>query len=361
MKHFLYERRKLLWALLCLALTLLAALCLARGWQLSRSLPSQQAAERWQGESETGFSQVSCFVPVDEALGLREVYTFRGAMMEELSKAALTAEGTEGLWRDAWSAVDKLTIAGDKGTADVSVIAVGGDFFFFHPLQLLSGSYLHEDDLMQDRVLLDVETAWLLFGGTDLQGLPVQINGRDFVVAGVFEREQDAASRMAYTAGPGIFMSYETYAALTEKTGITAYEFVLPEPVDGFALQIARDRFPLGRGEALENSSRFSFGRMLKMNGHMDERSMQAMGMIYPYWENAARVVENHCARLALWALLLAGIPAVSLLVLFWRLAARGKEKWEETLFPKVKDALEEAIRRPARRRWERQYEKNNR
>ena len=67
---------------------------------------------------------------------------------------------------------------------------------------------------MQDRALLDEETAWLLFGGTDIQGLSFKINGVPFVVAGVIEREQDFATKKAYTDGMGIFISYDGYMNL---------------------------------------------------------------------------------------------------------------------------------------------------
>ncbi len=356
MKAFWNEHKRLLWLLLCLALTLGALFCLWRIRGLSRALPAQQAAERWQGESERSFAQVSCFVPVDEALSQNQIYAFRGALLDELKEASLDGEGTDGLWRDCWSAVGKLRASGEKASGEASVIAVGGDFFSFHPLRLLSGDYLREDDLMHDRVLLDWDLAWFLFGGTELQGLELKLNDRIFVIAGVVERESDAASRLAYTAGQGLYMSYEAYASLTGTDSITAYEYILPEPVAGFAESAAKDKFPIGRGEILVNSGRFSYGRLFKLLSKMDERAMQAMGMIYPYWENAARVTENRCARLLLTAMILALLPLISLLVCFQKLLKCGAEAFSEKLFPRLRDGVEEAIRRPARRRWEKQH-----
>ena len=51
---------RLLLLLLCLLLALSALFCLLTEFVLSRTLTSQRAAERWQGESETAFSQLSC-------------------------------------------------------------------------------------------------------------------------------------------------------------------------------------------------------------------------------------------------------------------------------------------------------------
>ena len=356
MKELIRKHKKLLWLILCLLLTLTALFCLWRIHSLSRSMSAQQAAERWRGESGQDFAQVSCFVPVDEALSLNQIYGFRSKMLQELNKAALDSEGSDGLWRDAWCAVGKLGVSSDKAVGEASVIAVGGDFFSFHPLRLLSGDYLREDDLMNDRVLLDPELAWLLFGGTDLAGMEMKIKDRIFLIAGVVEREKDEASRKAYTAGQGLYMSYEAYKELTESESITAYEYVLADPVKNFAVNIAKDNFPIGRGEILQNSGRFSYERLFGLIPKLDERAMQGMGMIYPYWENAARVTENRCARLLLTAILLAVLPLVSLILLIQHGLKRGAEGFSEKLFPRIKDGVEEAIRRPARRRWEKQH-----
>ena len=60
---------------------------------------------------------------------------------------------------------------------------------------------------MKDRVLLDEDLAWLLYGGTDIAGLSMKINGVPYMIAGVVEREQDKFSTAAYTSGRGLYMS----------------------------------------------------------------------------------------------------------------------------------------------------------
>ena len=337
-------------------LVLLALLCLLTIRILSANMEAQRAAERWQGESGTAFRQISCYLPVDEKQSLNDMYAFRYKLLDALHKAALDIDNDESLFVDAWSAVDKLTVSSSRASGEASVIAVGGEFFQFHPIRLLSGSYLSENDLMQDRVLLDEDLAWLLFGGTELTGMSLKINGVPFVVAGVIEREQDFASKRAYTVGQGLYMSYEAYVSLTGTEGISCYELVLPEPVDGFALDTVKAAFPLGRGEALENTGRFAPLRLYQLLGQAGTRSMQAMGMMYPYWENAARCVEDICVMLLLAATLFLTVPAVTALVFLIRLLKRGKEGLEEQVLPKLKDSAEEAVRVRQRRRWEKKH-----
>ena len=351
--------KRLLLLLVCIALTLAAAACFITGFLLSKRLLPQQAAQRWQGESELQYTQLSCFVPIDEKLSLNQIYTFRTELMKKLHEAALDADDSQQLYVDAWSCTGKALATTDLGKGDASVIAVGGDFFHFHPLRLYNGTYFYESDLMKDRVLLDEDLAWLLFGGTELQGLTLKINGVPFVVAGVIEREQDFASELAYTAGMGLYMSYDAWKELEPNAGITCYELVMAEPVRGFAVNFAREKFPIGQGEIVENTDRFTMGNLLWLVTKYGTRSMQKLGVLLPYWENAARCMEDWCSLLYLLGWLLIVTPLTVLTVTTVRLLRRGKEKLADDVLPEWKDRAEEAVRVRQRRRWERRHGKH--
>lgn len=352
----LSKRRRIALAVLCGLLLLAAGLCFLGTALLSRLPASQYAAERWAGDGETPFRQLSCYIPVDEALDISQIYAFRYKILDQLHEAGFEADTDTLLFRDCWSVSGKLMASSELGRGEVSVIAVGGDFFHFHPLRLLSGSYLTEDDLMKDRVLLDEETAWLLFGGTDLTGMEMKLNGFPFVVSGVVEREQDFASRRAYTAGRGIYMSFDAYTQLKEEAGATCYELVLAEPVKDFTESFVREKFFIGHGEIVVNSQRFSFGRVLGLLGQFGQRSMQRLGVIYPYWENAARCLEDYCALLTLLGLLCLAFPAILCLILLVKGLRRGKEKLSAELLPRIRDKAEEAVRKQQRKRWEKKH-----
>ena len=302
---------------------------------------------------------MTCFVPVDEKQKVEAVYQFRQDMQKKLHEAAMDIDYTGRLWVDAWSTSGKVQATSELGKGEARAIAVGGEFFSFHPLRLLSGSYLTEDDLTKDRVLLDEELAWLLFGGTQLQGLELKLNGVPFVVGGVVEREQDAFSRLAYTAGMGLYMSFDAYAQLNEAAGIDCYEFVCAEPVRGFALSLAREKFPIGQGVIVQNTGRFSASRLLDVIRAFSTRSMQTQGVSFPYWENAARSAEDRCALMLLLGTLLALFPAGLGLWYLIRLLRRGKTKLSEDVLPGWKDKAEEAVRVRQRRAWERRRGKH--
>lgn len=337
--------------LLCCAVTIA---CLALIAFLSRQLVSQQQAARWQGESDQPFAQVSVFVPTHEGMDLAQVQQLRSDAASKLKEAAFEIGSDQQLYTDAWSSSGKVDVSSALGSGKADVMAVGGDFFAFHPIKLLSGSYIHQDDLMKDRVLLDEELAWLLFGGIDLQGLSFKINGQNFVVAGVVDRRADSENGLAYSGGMGLFMSYDAWLSLNENAKINCYEFVMAEPVDNFAFNFANEKFQSKNWLVLENTGRFELENILDIIPQFGKRSMQTMGLIYPYWENAARYIEDWCALLLLIAILAVVYPVLSFTVWFIRLFRRGKSRLEDDILPKVKENTEEAIRVRQRRCWER-------
>ena len=163
---------------------------------------------------------------------------------------------------------------------------------------------------MPDRVLLDEELAWALFGSYDVAGMSIQIGERTYPVAGVVHREDDFASKEAYQDGPGMFMSYEALNAISE-TKLGCYEIVMPDMISGYAESVVKDKFPVGDGTVVENTGRYSFGNLWSIFRSYGKRSMNTQGIIYPYWENAARLTEDYAALLLALLILFAICPVV--------------------------------------------------
>lgn len=342
---------------------LLAALaCLLLMGGMRKKLVSQTEAERWKGESALSFSQSSIFTTESDRLTLNDVSNIRTKVTAKLHEAALDIENDDILFNDAWSTTGWANVSSSFGKGECSVTAVGGNYFDFHPILLLNGSYLRPDDIMKDRVLLDEELSWLLFGSVDLQGMSVTIDGQSFYVAGVIRREDDFASERAYSAGRGLYMSFEAYSALHEDAGISCYEIVMAEPVKNFALDTLRGIFPGTHNEIRSNTGRFTVPKLYGIAKNFAARTIQGDGMKYPYWENAARYMEFCCAALLALATLLLILPVASTLVFLIKLAIRGKQGLEDTVIPKAKDNVEEFVRKQGRKRWEKKqgkHEKN--
>lgn len=332
----LKKRRLLL--IICGILTVLALSCVwVYNWFGGLLLTQQQAAF-WQGDSETRFAQLSIYFPVDEKCTLDTIYGFRSSIPSRLLEVSLESSEDAHYWCDAYSTSAKLTVTGPDDSVQADALAVGGDFFQFHPLYLLDGGYFSDEDLMQDLVVLDEELAWKLFGSNAVTGKTVTINDLPFVIAGVVARETDFASEKAYQENAGIFLSYSALTAMQEaEPGISTYELILADPVTGFAKGVLTGTFDEQKNVIVENSSRFKPETVLKLLGSFGERSMNTKGVVFPYWENAARLVEDYMTLTLMLFLLFAVFPFTCALIfvtvtiiVYWRKFKEFLPEWWE-------------------------------
>lgn len=303
-------------------LIILTGICLLVFGVIAGKLDTVHAADRWRGSSEMRFAQLACYLPVDAPRSEDEIFQFRRTLDQKLIDASLEAPEGASLYSDAYCGFSKLTVTGDHGSAETNAIGVGGDFFLFHPLQLLSGSYISGSDLMQDRVVLDEALAWQLFGGSDVAGMTVTIQQRPFQVAGVIRRENDFASRAAHESQSSIYLSYSALSYLTEE-GITCYEIVMPDMISGFAHSLVAENFELDSGDLVENSSRYSLKNLLQVIRDFGRRSMRNNGVIYPYWENAVRLTEDDLALLLVLITIFGAFPVICCIVWLIRAVTR--------------------------------------
>ncbi|MBR1659441.1 MAG: ABC transporter permease [Oscillospiraceae bacterium] len=340
------------------ALALLALACLAVVLGLRGRLPAQRAAERFAGDSEFQFAQLSALMSTGDKLNPGAVYTFRRELEKQLSESSLETTERGRLYIDAWCSFGKSKAVGDHGSADVDIVAVGGEWFFFHPLRLKAGEWLYEDDVMDDRVVLDRELAWRLFGGDDLTGLTLDIGGRPFRIAGVVERDGDFASRAARGEGNVLYMSYTAWNAMSEDraTPIDCYELASAQPVEGFVRNFMKEKFPLGGGELVDNGSRFRLKGIWSVLGQFGTRSMQRGGLARPEWENAARCLEDWCALFLGLAALFAVCPVLSAAAAF----LVGLVHLRGYLAKTVPALVSEAVDRSRVRRWEKTHPKQD-
>lgn len=318
----------------------------------SKLLLSQQADQRWRGECEEHFGQVSCFLPSEEKLSLKDIYSVRAAMADAIAAAGFDSADGVARYNDAWSCTGKVNISGGNGKGTVEYLAVGGDFINFHPLKIVSGNAIGPTDLMQDRVMLDTDTAWLLFGGTELSGLTVNIEGRPFVVAGVFSWEEDRFSQKSNIPEAGIVVSYDAFYSMDDKA-VSCYECVCAEPYSRFSLLSLKEALKTADAEIIRNSERFSFSALKDCAAELGTRSMRFSTVAYPYWENAARACEDSCMLLLALAAVSAVYPVLFIIVRGTELAIQGYRALTENIIPEAVENTEEKIRKKQRQRYE--------
>ncbi len=273
--------------------------------QIKTSMTDQQAAERWAGDE--AYAQVSCFFSESEEIDHYQILSFRNQINTGLKEASLeVAEGNARPYIDSYSSQGKIVINSGKSNWETDAIGIGGDFFRFHPVKLLNGSYFSEDNLMQDYIIIDENAAWKLFGSNDVVGMQVTIGNVPHYIAGVIRK---AEGRMWESAGLGesiVYVSSETLAAYGTTTGIHQYEVVMPNPVSGFAYRLVKEKFGFDeyKMEVVDNTHRYDIEPMVRVILDFGLRSMQHYAIQYPYWENYARGYEDILAFLLIFQIL---------------------------------------------------------
>lgn len=311
-----------------LSLAVCGVLTLAAG-HLSGLHEAQYAAQRWQGNGDMKYTQMSAFLTADAYFTEDQLQFIRESVDTSMRAASLEKSSeTARLWYDAYSAqAGMVTAMGTKRySAQAQVMAVGGDFFLLHAPDLLEGTYLQEGDLMQDRIVLDETLAWQLFGSPDVAGMTAEIGGRFYTVAGVIAQEDDYASEKAYGDLPRMYISFDLYKAWRAESGgevlIECYEMVLPEPVRNYG----KNAFDQALGAennstmlTLQNTGRFSLTRRWDNLRSLHDMLIVNKNLTYPYWENAARIVDFDLALLLAGQILFLVYPALTVLYLLWK------------------------------------------
>ena len=286
---------------------------------------TQQMAGRWNRSG--GSAQISCFFSTNTSITPDRIEEMRYGLNNKLKEASIVLETDKPgarLWADAYSAYGKITVKSEGGSITADAIGIGGDFFLFHPVKLLEGSYFSGNDLMQDYCILDEDAAWRLFGSNDIAGQIVEIQGIPHVVQGVVEREQGRLQEAAGLDSSVIYVSYDTLNKYGSHSGINHYEIVMPNPVKGFAEGYIKDLFGIDEQEmeVIDNTERFDLLNRVQLIKSFGTRSMNGKAIIYPYWENVARGTEDILLVLTLFMLVFFVIPMTVIvikLIILWR------------------------------------------
>ena len=312
--------------------------------KLASSLDSQKAALRWSADDEP-YTQTSLFLENADGFTMPNIYETRAEIVNELSNNAIKGniinlpDGSVmeigRLWADAYSgAAVMYTSTETVSSVETNVIFTGGDYFLFHPLILVSGSYYSDTDLMKDRVVIDEFLAWQLYGAADITGMRIKVNGEVFYIAGVVKQEQGNAVAEVYGDRPRLYMPYESALKINEFYRITCYEACLPNPVEGLGYGIfkdvtVKDEF---RSITVENSARFSLKSLWGIISSYDKSSVKTNAVVLPYFENAARIIESRAALLLVIAALSLIFPILSSIYFIWLLFKLADTKIKKML-----------------------------
>ena len=306
----------------------------------ANSLPDQQAAKRWGGE--TKYAQISVYTDCYDEINIDSIFMARINVEKKLVENSISSEIEDArVWTDAFSSYQtSMTAASDHGSAEAAAIITGGDFFVFHPQDMISGYYYSDSDTMHDRIVIDDVLAWQLYGSSDIVGMPVIIDGKYFYVAGVFRQSENNDIKKVYGEKPRMFMSYQGYSLIHEEGAkFSCYEACLPDPVTGLGKQIISESISIDEKNyrIVENSSRYGLKNRFTMLADNNVRSVVDIPVVYPYWENAARMTEDRSVTLLIMQLAGLAAPVLTIVYLL-RSLIKSRKKIFEKMREKIND-----------------------
>lgn len=287
------KRYRKIWVLVACVLCTILLSCVER-W-MTGSLATQQLAKRWSKEEE--FAQFACYFTEEAIFGKEQIAAVERSMataMEEASVAAIKENGGRN-WMDAYSTKGELYIASNRAGVKVRAFGVGGDFFQFHPLTLLDGSYFDASDENGDGVVIDELVAWQLFGSSHVAGMEVEINSVVYPIRGVVRSDKGLFSEAVQEEAATIYVSYDILEGADATLPLDCYEVLIANPVKGFGKDTLTKALGLEEAqyELIECSARYGLLNRLKVIKDFGVRSMTTKSIVFPYWENRARGYED--------------------------------------------------------------------
>ena len=333
--------------------------------KLSKGLDAQTFARRF--DKSGGYAQISAFLTQEAAVDAHNIRMMEFYIDQGLQEGVEVSEETGRPYIYGYSApVGKIDIRSDRASVNVDATAVGGDFFMFHPYELVSGAFFDGNDLNGDGVILDTNAAWTLFGGSSVAGMRVEIGGNVYPVRGVIRRDTGFYAKASGEEDSMVFISYGVADNLaggmdnTDKTDITCFELMMRNPVKQYAYgimdRVLNEKMGLEKDsyELVENSSRFSFLSGLKVVKSLGTRSMKKNTIIYPGWENRARGYEDVIGIMTLFKILLLIYPLIIVIIYAVRLVKLAIAK-----IKKVADDVRKKAADKYRKKWLERQETN--
>ncbi|MBQ8513698.1 MAG: ABC transporter permease [Clostridia bacterium] len=307
----------------CLILTGIFELCVG---VMEKNINFIHAGDRWSADGEP-FAVITMYSEESAAVSVDQITQWAYSVDQKLLESSVTPKENARSWAYCYGAQDTLTVSGPKGQATAETLAVGGDFFVFHPLEFTYGSAFLNDNSNPMGVVLDRDLAWRVFGAENIIGMEVRIGGYDFTVVGISEKES-GGEIYEYTYGerPRLYMSYLGYRKLAGDGHITIFEAALPNAVKSFAWNIfdGAVSFNEEKTAVMEASDRFSLTSRWENMKTLKYSWIRENRIEYPYWENEAKVSDYRCAILMIFEAAVAAIGVTAMLLSFILLRVSG-------------------------------------
>ena len=278
-------------------------------YQLTNQLSEQFVSERWdkKDNEQVAYEQVTCFFENNSIVKREDIKRIHNQLEKILLEQGVkesdannnSGENRNPIWIEAYSGMESIEIEGSYNNITALSLGVGGDFFFFHPETLKEGKYVidvnsTETNEEENIILLNENSAWRLFGATNVTGLNVIIEGEIYKVVGVIANDERYLGKEAGIEDCMVYMPYVSWERIVENPSVDTYEILFPNLVNDFAKKCLESAISTYRGvEIVDNTNRFSLIKTGTQLLKFPEQYMDKSSSNIPYWENMARGYEG--------------------------------------------------------------------
>lgn len=276
------------------------------------------AGERWSSNGDS-FAVVNMYTEEGSAISSDKVLSWANSIDSALLEASVNPNEGARSWAYTYGTSTTVSVQGSKSTVTAATIAADGDFFVFHPMKMLYGSYFLNDTSNPMGIVIDRDLAWKLFGAENIVGMTVSISGEEFTVSGVCEPESDSGI-YGYTYGtrPRMYMSYTGYTkTVGNDNSVTIFEAALPNSVKSFAKNIFDGVVQMNEEttEIVEVTDRFSLKNRFNNMKVLKYSWIRSDKIEYPYWENEAKVYDFFAAILMMFEIAFLVLFVISIVI----------------------------------------------
>lgn len=354
--------------------------------QIKSNQHAQTAADRWAGDSGKRYRQVSLFaqgqaqpngapplyIDAERSIDIATLAVIRESLNTIVESSATESEKNQKkkdkneevtsmskLWIDAYSSEAKaqlFAVIGEKTSetsVETSITGVSGNYSLFHPMEILSGSFLASEVIDSQDIVINEQLAWNMFKSYEVTGLKIIIGSRVYTVVGVVRESASESDLLAGSDKARAYIYFEELANLIPSSGpesnlplqenisseggetdpitqdnlaIMCYEAVLPDQISGIAENDLKSSIAAYNDSAknflvISNTGRFGLFRLADGVFPVGENAAVQSKFTYPTSELSAQIAES--LLVYWWTILLISILLIPLTTLCVYLTVR--------------------------------------
>ncbi|MBQ4136592.1 MAG: ABC transporter permease [Clostridia bacterium] len=211
-----------------------------------------------------------------------------------------------------------LESADNRRSASVNATEYVGDYFVFHPIELVEGAYPDRNSVLTDAIVIDELAAWQLFGTQkNIVGLELKLGNDIYIVCGV-SKIPDGVYSKVYGEKPRVYINAESAGlrAGALQRYFNTFEAMVPDPITNFAQNIISELLSVYDPVIVDTEARFKGKELDKLRENRVKMITDSSDTEYSYNEKAMLILalkasDVYAVQKVFYYIVLAGIAVI--------------------------------------------------